>query len=119
MGIPLPLAKPRTLSRSSARRRSRIAAVCAIAALCFLLAILLANFEPEILNVDYLPSRVYFYLSWSLAVVLWILMWWEYARERPNHRLIWAFLLMTGPFLGPLLFYFLVWRRRYPQLGSV
>ena len=58
---------------------------------------------------------VFFAVAFFLAVPLWIVMILEFLRERPlNYPRMWGFLLLTGPVFGPLLFYYFVWRKRYP-----
>jgi len=38
----------------------------------------------------------------------------EFLREKPsNLPYMWGGLLLTGPVIGPLLFYYFVWRKRY------
>jgi hypothetical protein len=101
------------LTDAQVRIRSRVAAVGAIAAWTVVALLVLGNFFIEL--VEY--NRAYrglAMLAFGASVALWIVCWLEYFRERPaEYSLVWAFLLMTGPILGPLLFYHRIWRSRY------
>jgi hypothetical protein len=70
----------------------------------------------EMLNID--PRNPVFLAVLSIALVLsvllWVMMWREFFRERPTKfSLLWAALLLSGPVLGPLLFYHWIWKPRH------
>ena len=71
-----------------------------------------------------LPEAPWFWRSagaaFSTSFVLWLAMWIEYFRERPpSNNLLWVFLLITGPVMGPLLFYHRIWRKRLDLMTRV
>ena len=76
-----------------------------------------ANFDQSAVDTSSFHALVGF--AFLLACVLWIMMWLEFARERPiEYTYVWVFLLMTGPVVGPLIFFYLVWRPRNKLVGS-
>ena len=109
----LPVPPPMPLTDAQVRFRSRVAAVGAIAAWTVVALLVLGNVFIELIEYN----RAYWGLAmvaFGVSVALWIVCWLEYLRERPaESSLVWAFLLSTGPILGPLLFYHRIWRPRY------
>jgi hypothetical protein len=109
MGIPG--APPIPLTERQLLVRSILANIGAAAAWIVLSLLLLANLFTS------LPEAPWFWWSAGAAFItsfiLWLVMCSEYFRERPpGKNLLWAFLLMTGPVMGPLLFYHRIWRKR-------
>jgi hypothetical protein len=111
----LPLPPPIPLTEAQVRARSRVAKASAAAIWTLFALAVIANFVVA-LDEDFDLSRFsgLFFVVFLGSIPLWILMWLEYFRERPEeYSWVWAFLLMTGPTLGPLLFYYRIWKRRY------
>jgi hypothetical protein len=53
-------------------------------------------------------------VAFATSSVLWLAMWREYFHERQLHyTFLWVFLLLTGPVVGPLLFYRRILRTRH------
>ena len=109
----LPLPPPIPLTPDQVRIRSRVAAIGVMAAWLVIFLLVLGNLFIDL--VDYNTAfRTLAFAAFLGTVPLWIVAWLEYVRERPaEYSLVWAFLLMTGPVVGPLLFYYRVWRTRY------
>ena len=117
MGMPLPSPSVRPLTVDQVKIRSALARVGMIGAWSVVALAIYANFDQAAVDSSSFNFVVGF--AFLLACVLWIMMWLEFARERPHeYKYAWAFLLMTGPVLGPLLFYYRVWRARLKLMGS-
>jgi hypothetical protein len=111
MGMPLPSSTVRPLTVDQVKIRSALARVGVIGAWSFVALAIYANFDQAAVESSAFKLVVGF--AFLLACVLWIMMWLEFARERPHeYKYVWAFLLMTGPVFVPLLFYYRVWRAR-------
>src|SRR5512138_2770815 len=111
MGMPLP--RPRPLSPTQLRLRTRIARVGMIAAWVVIAMLLYANLYQSLIEEDI--GAFYLVASYSFAVscVLWVMILLEYLREPPaKHRFMWAILLLAGPIPGAMLFYYKVWKVR-------
>ena len=112
MGLPLAPSIP--LKPGQVRVRSLLAAVGAGAAWSCIVILIAANFLPSSTDVSASPIAVAGTVAFFAAVPLWLIMILEYLRERPSgHPFVWGLLLFSGPIFGPLLFYHLVWRKRY------
>jgi hypothetical protein len=120
MGMPLPPPIPPTpLSAREVHIRSSVAVIGAIAAWSFVLLLLYANFDASLFERGSGVFERIAFICFASATLLWIVMWLEFARERPaRFRLLWVVLLMSGPVIGPLLFYYLVYRKRYKAVAS-
>jgi MFS family permease len=117
MGMPLPSQSAIPLTRDQVKLRSVVARVGMIGAWSVIALAIYANFDESTLDSSTFQALVG--VAFLLACVLWIMMWFEFARERPvEYSYVWAFLLMTGPVLGPLLFYYRIWRTRIKLIGS-
>jgi hypothetical protein len=111
----LPSAPTTLLSDHQLLIRSILANVGAAAAWIVIILLVLGNIFAS------LPEAPWFWRSagaaFATSFILWLAMWIEYFRERPpSNNLLWIWLLMTGPVMGPLLFYHRIWRKR---LGSM
>lgn len=102
------------LSPSQVRTRSHVALVGALAAWLVVAMLIVASFDTTLVGDGLSAFALIGVTAFCVSVLLWVVMVLEYVREPPMHRrLVWGFLLMTGPVLGPLLFYYRVWRPRY------
>ena len=111
MGMPLP--PPRAPTVNQLRSRSRAANVGLAGACGVIFLLIYANVNQSVLDGRSAVFDSLLGLTCALSCLLWIMMWLEYFRERPHeYSLGWAFLLLTGPVLGPMLFYYGVWRVR-------
>ena len=109
----LPLPPPLPLTKDQVRIRSRVAAIGVTAAWLVIFMLVLGNIFIDLVEYN-AAFRAIAVAAFFGTVPLWIVAWLEYFRERPaEYSLVWAFLLMTGPVFGPLLFYYRVWRARY------
>jgi hypothetical protein len=112
----LPGAPPIPLSASAIRSRTRIATVGVLAAWLVVFMLLYGNLDSSVVNSDLGAFLIIANVAFAVSCLLWIVMLLEYFRERPaEYRYVWLFLLLTGPVVGPLLFYYRVWRKRYPR----
>jgi hypothetical protein len=112
MGMSLPSATP--LTPKQLQIRSGVAKVGLVGAWAVIAVLVFGNLasSPELTESSAFNTVAG--AAFALACVLWVAMVLEYIRERPNpHALLWGFLLGTGPVVGPLLFYYRVWRVRY------
>lgn len=111
MPLPLPTATP--LTAAQIKVRSAMARFGAIGAWAVLVGLWLGCISDDIAGSA--AFRYGMASGFLAACLLWIVSILEFTRERPSgHLLIWATLLLSGPVLGPLIFYYRVWRSRYP-----
>jgi hypothetical protein len=112
----LPGASSIQLSAGAIRSRTRIATVGLLAAWLVVFMLLYGNLDPSVVNGDVGAFLIIGNVALAASCLLWIVMLLEYIRERPaEYRYVWLLLLLTGPVVGPLLFYYGVWRKRYPR----
>jgi hypothetical protein len=108
------LARPSPLTPRQVTTRGRVAFLGAVVAWSFVILAVAVSFNVSGPNDTLGPLEWATGGAFFASAILWVAMWMEYARERPREfPLLWGFLLLTGPVLGPLLFYHFVWRRRY------
>lgn len=109
----LPLPPPATLTSTQVRVRGKIANVGAAGAWLVIVVLIAANLVLS--PTDPFPSWLNTVAGAAFAVscLLWIVCVLEFFRERPAERsLVYGFLLMTGPVVGPLIFYYRIWKPR-------
>jgi hypothetical protein len=112
--VTLPGKPPTPLSLLQVRLRSRVALVGVFAAWLVIAMLVVANFKPSVAEEGLSTFDIIVGTAFAASVLLWVVMILEFLRERPTqYPWLWGFLLMTGPVLGPLLFYYRVWRPRH------
>jgi hypothetical protein len=105
---------PIPLSLSQVRLRSRVALVGVFAAWLFIAMLVVASLNTSFAEEGLSTFDIIAGTAFAASVLLWVVMILEFMRERPTpYPWVWGFLLMTGPVLGPLLFYYRVWRPRH------
>ena len=110
----LPGQPPIPLSSSQVKVRSRVALVGVWAAWLVIALLIVANLDTSVVEDGFNTFALIAGTVLALSVLLWVVMVLEFIRDRPApNPLAWGFLLMTGPVLGPLLFYYRVWRPRH------
>ena len=110
----LPGQPPIPLSLSQVRLRSRVALIGVFAAWLVIAMLVVANLNPSVADEGLSTFAIIVITAFATSVLLWVVMILEFVRERPAaYPWVWGFLLMTGPVLGPLLFYYRVWRPRH------
>jgi hypothetical protein len=111
MGMPLPPAVP--LSTDQVRIRSAVARAGLAGAWCVIALLIYANLDSSAVEDSSFDALAA--VAIGMACLLWITMWLEFARERPiEYPYVWAFLLMTGPVLGPQR-----WPRKFEQRNAL
>ncbi len=114
MGMPLP--SPSRLTQNQVRVRSVLAFAGVVGAWSAIALLIYANLNKSVVDSP-TGFNALAVLAFILSCLLWVMMWFEFVRERPaDHTYLWAFLLMTGPVVGPLLFYYRIWRMRVATL---
>lgn len=103
-----------SLTTSQVRVRSRIALIGVMAAWLVVALLIYGNINPAVVEDTSSAFGLLAGTAFALSILLWVVMILEFIRERPaQHPWVWGFLLMTGPVLGPLAFYYRIWRPRH------
>jgi len=115
----LPIAPPRPLSPSSVAVRSHLAFWGTVGAWLVWALLVLGNLIDHLFELWGGIFNAAGVICFLAALAMWVVMVLELLREPPSeYRWVWRWLLLSGPFLGGMLFYYQIWRKRYGRSAA-